>query len=421
MTLQFTPNSFLPKLLYVLCIIVLLLNSYETTFVVWGFTAFITLRKKYSVSFLRFQILLGLLIAVALFSAQFTDHKSYVYFKDISYLLKPMLGLAVGYNICKIIGKDLFRTVILTGVLLATIHIATILICFFVFKITTMHLLRHYGGYFNDYEIYTLVLLIFAKQFEIKIKPQTRMLFIVLLSVSAFLYLARTNMIQFVVLVMAIKGYFILNVRNVKYLLVATSLVVTAYAAIYYSNPSRKGEGLEAFLYKIKIAPIESFKTKINEEDWKDFNDNYRSFENIITVRQVTDRGFPTILIGKGMGSTIDLGREMWTNDQEFIRYVPELHNTYMTMYLKAGLIGVLLTLIFIYYLSKSKPTNNRLIHHINLLFMGSALFLIVSNWVFLGLYLKLDNKSIFLGFLIAYREILIAENAKLPSIPNEY
>jgi len=247
------------------------------------------------------------------------------------------------------------------------------------------------------------------------------MLFIVLLSVSAFLYLARTNMIQFVVLVMAIKGYFILNVRNVKYLLVATSLVVTAYAAIYYSNPSRKGEGLEAFLYKIKIAPIESFKTKINEEDWKDFNDNYRSFENIITVRQVTDRGFPTILIGKGMGSTIDLGREMWTNDQEFIRYVPELHNTYMTMYLKAGLIGVLLTLIFIYYLSKSKPTNNRLIHHINLLFMGSALFLIVSNWVFLGLYLKLDNKSIFLGFLIAYREILIAENAKLPSIPNEY
>ncbi|WP_264511880.1 hypothetical protein [Flavobacterium sp. N1719] len=421
MTLNFTENSFLTKMLYTLCVLVLLLNSYETTFVVWGFTAFITLRKKYSVTFLRLQLLLGLVILVALFSAQFTAHKSYVYFKDISYLLKPMLGLAVGYNICKINGKRFFSTALYAGVLLAIIHILTILVCFFIFKITTMHLLRHYGGYFNDYEIYTLVLLIFPKEFQIKINPKTRFIFIVLLSISAFLYLARTNMIQFVVLIMAIKGYFILNAKNIKYLISFSAIVLAAYAAIYYSNPSRKGEGLEAFLYKIKIAPIESFKTKINEEDWKDFNDNYRSFENIITVRQVTDRGFPTILIGKGMGSTIDLGREMWTNDQEFIRYVPELHNTYMTMYLKAGLIGVFLTVLFMVFLGKMKVTSDPLVYHLNLLLLGSAIFLIVSNWVFLGLYLKLDNKSILLGFLIAYRELIMASKTSPISVKNEY
>jgi hypothetical protein len=401
-------------------VLVLLLNSYETTFVVWGFTAFVTLRKKYSVTFLRLQIILGLVLVVALFSAQFTAHKSYVYFKDISYLLKPMLGLAVGYNLCKINGKNFFNTALYAGVLLALIHIITILVCFFIFKISTMHLLRHYGGYFNDYEIYTLILLLFSKEFQIKIKAHTRFIFIALLSISAFLYLARTNMIQFVVLFMAMKGYFILNAKNIKYLLSVSVVVLAGYAAIYYSNPSRKGEGLEAFLYKIKIAPIESFKTKINEEDWKDFNDNYRSFENIITVRQVTDRGFPTILIGKGMGSTIDLGREMWTNDQEFIRYVPELHNTYMTMYLKAGLLGVFLTLIFMIYLGKMKVTNDPLVYQLNLLLLGSAIFLIVSNWVFLGLYLKLDNKSILLGFLIAYRELVMASSATIPSVKNE-
>ena len=220
---------------------------------------------------------------------------------------------------------------------------------------------------------------------------------------------------------MAIKGYFILNAKNIKYLISVSAIVLAAYAAIYYSNPSRKGEGLEAFLYKIKIAPIESFKTKINEEDWKDFNDNYRSFENIITVRQVTDRGFPTILIGKGMGSTIDLGREMWTNDQEFIRYVPELHNTYMTMYLKAGLIGVFLTVLFMVFLGKMKVTSDPLVYHLNLLLLGSAIFLIVSNWVFLGLYLKLDNKSILLGFLIAYRELIMASKTSPISVKNEY
>ncbi|MEN9336897.1 MAG: hypothetical protein RLZZ500_1884 [Bacteroidota bacterium] len=420
MTLSLSQNSFLSKLLYTLCVLVLLLNSYETTFVVWGFTAFVTLRKKYSVTFLRLQIILGLVLVVALFSAQFTAHKSYVYFKDISYLLKPMLGLAVGYNLCKINGKNFFNTALYAGVLLALIHIITILVCFFIFKISTMHLLRHYGGYFNDYEIYTLILLLFSKEFQIKIKAHTRFIFIALLSISAFLYLARTNMIQFVVLFMAMKGYFILNAKNIKYLLSVSVVVLAGYAAIYYSNPSRKGEGLEAFLYKIKIAPIESFKTKINEEDWKDFNDNYRSFENIITVRQVTDRGFPTILIGKGMGSTIDLGREMWTNDQEFIRYVPELHNTYMTMYLKAGLLGVFLTLIFMIYLGKMKVTNDPLVYQLNLLLLGSAIFLIVSNWVFLGLYLKLDNKSILLGFLIAYRELVMASSATIPPVKNE-
>src|SRR5690606_973577 len=121
---------------------------------------------------------------------------------------------------------------------------------------------------------------------------------------------------------------------------------------------------------KIKIAPIEPFKTKINEEDWKEFHDNYRSFENIITVKQLDSHD--ALWTGKGLGSTVDLGRELWTNDGEFIRYIPILHNSYYTVWLKGGVLAMVLMLVFIYYLYKPRPAPDNQTMHFNYLLMGS-------------------------------------------------
>lgn len=167
-------------------------------------------------------------------------------------------------------------------------------------------------------------------------------------------------------------------------------------------------------MYKIKIAPEEAFKTKINKEDWKDFNDNYRSFENIITVRQVSNEGLMTILFGKGLGSNVNLGRKIKTNDGTEVQFIPILHNGFMTVFLKAGLFGVLFLVYFIYVLFKQNKSKNEIIRNINYLLVGTSIFLIVSNWVFMGLYLKLDNKSIIIGFLIALKELIANQSKKL-------
>lgn len=108
------------------------------------------------------------------------------------------------------------------------------------------------------------------------------------------------------------------------------------------------------------------------------------------------------------MGSTVNLGREIWTNDGELIQYIPILHNGFATVFLKSGIFGVLFLIIFMILLGIHKKTNLISVQNINLLLVGTAVFLIVSNWVFMGLYLKLDNKSILLGFMICYREILM-------------
>ena len=82
-----------------------------------------------------------------------------------------------------------------------------------------------------------------------------------------------------------------------------------------------------------------------------------------------------------------------------------------MTVFLKSGLLGVSLLLVFLIILYRQKKSDIEAVQAINYLLIGSSVFLIVSNWVFLGLYLKLDNKSIIIGFMIALREVIIREH----------
>jgi hypothetical protein len=51
------------------------------------------------------------------------------------------------------------------------------------------------------------------------------------------------------------------------------------------------------------------------------------------------------------------------------------------------------------------------LINKVNYLFTGTALFLFISYWVFMGFYFKADTKAILIGLLLAYSERLSKEN----------
>ncbi len=405
-------NKDLPYIiLFVLCVVIPTFNNYELTFFTWFFAMVITLRKVYSYAILKYVALSSVILLTAFVSTFFFEYKLYNIIRDITYLLKPILGLLIGYQLCRNIKNiNPFRIIVYAGLVLAIIHLVTLFICIFFIKIKTMHDLRYYAGYFSDFEVYAVIILLFASKFDLQISKEKRNILLLIIGFSSFIYLARTNFIQFACLSVAMLGY--LRITKKSIIIVTSFLTISAlmYSAVYYSNPRRSASGFEAFLYKVKIAPFEPFKTKINEDDWKDFNDNYRSFENIITVEQVSNEGIWAILFGKGLGSTIDLGREMWTNDNEYIRYVPALHNSYMTIFLKSGLLGVVLMIVFIAIMLKNKKHEDTMITSINYLLVGTAVFLILSNWVFMGLYFKVDNKSILIGYLICYREILRKE-----------
>jgi hypothetical protein len=409
-------KTFLYQLLFAICIYVPYLDNYELTFAVWSFSALLTITNVYSLGIIKqllcFASILGLAIIVLLFK----KYQLYYIVRDFTYLVKPILGLLIGYQICKKFPQKAFQTIVYTGFIIALIHVWLILYAVAFYKATTVNDIRYFGGFFSDFEVYALIVVLFHNKFELNFSKKRTILFTIVIAFSVFMYLARTNFIQFVILFLAIKGYFKINKTSITVVVSVLLVGAIGYSTILFINPKRNGPGLEAFLYKIKIIPEEAFKTKINRDDWKDFNDNYRSYENIMTVRQVSREGFYSVIFGQGLGSKVDLKQEVWLGDMN-LRYISILHNGFMTVFLKTGLMGIFIYLISIYLLFKKSKTTIPIIQNINLLLLGTGVFLIFSNWVFMGVYNLSDNKSIVIGLLICFREIYIKTNENKAAI----
>ena len=405
-------KTLLFQILFAICIYVPYLNNYELTFAIWSLTAFFTLQKTYSFGIAKQLICFTLILTFATIVLYFKDHELYYIIRDVTYLAKPILGLLIGYQLCKKFPQKIFQTIVYVGFLIAIIHYCLVFYGVVFHRASSVNDIRLYGGYFSDYEVYAVIVVLFHKKFELNFSRKKTILFTWAIGFSAFLYLARTNFIQFIILFLALKGYFEINKRSIAVVGSVLIMSLVGYSIIYSMNPKRNGEGIEALLYKIKIAPIEPFKTKINRDDWKDFNDNYRSYENIMTVRQVTRDGVYSYVFGQGLGSQVDLKQEVWLGDMN-LRYISILHNGFMTIFLKTGLLGLLVYFCSIFMLFKKSKTTLPIIKNMNLLLLGTGVFLIFSNWVFMGVYNLSDNKSILIGMFICLREIYIKTNSR--------
>ncbi len=398
------PNNIFYQFLFLLCIAVPYLDIFELTIATWSLTFLITIRNNYSIPLFKLIVPYLLILLIAFIVSFYYDYQKYFIIRDITYLLKPVIGFLLGYQLCQKNLNNAFKLIVTTGVFIAACHIIIILMAIFVYGASTVADLRFHSGYFSDYEIYTLIILIFYKKFQLDYSKKTVLILTVLVGFSAFMYLARTNFIQFLILFLALKGYFEVNKRSITIFATIIITSVVGYFIVLSVNPRRDAEGVEGFLYKIKVAPLEPFKTKINREDYKDFNDNYRSYENIMTIRQITRDGIKPIVFGKGLGSQIDLKQEVWLGDMN-LRFISILHNGFMIVFLKSGLLGIFIYLFTIFYFFYSSKSENPLVTQITLLFIGTGVFLFISNWVFLGFYNLTETKSILIGFLIAYRE----------------
>lgn len=392
------------SILFALCVSVPYLNNYELTFLVWTTTVLITIQKSYSLEFLKQILLFGGILFLAFFSSFFNQFKTYVFIRDITYLAKPILGLLIGYQLCKSKLKNPLQTVMYTGVVLAVIHLCIVFYGVIFVGFRNIHQIRTYSGYFSDFEVYVIILILFHRDFKVEITAKQKRWFLLLLTLSSLFYLSRTNFIQFAILFLALNGFFVLNKRKLIALIVVIFTGLILYSAVVYYNPKRNGKGIEAFMYKVKIAPTEPFKTKIDTEDYKDFNDNYRSVENINTVKQMGNSGWFTVLFGKGLGSKVDLKKEVLLDGTK-LRFIAVLHNGFMTVFLKSGIFGVFLLFVSIFLLFRKQKTEPLLINKVNYLLLGTAFFLFISYWVFMGFYFKADTKAIFVGLLLAYAE----------------
>jgi hypothetical protein len=309
--------------------------------------------EKVQINKLFFKTILPILIIFLLGFVGFLFNKVTFFnvFKDIFHFLKPITGLLIGYFFYRKIDdfKMFVNTIVIVGLLSAVIHFG---ILFFISGFSSVNEIREFGRD-NFLELFSLFFLLFYKKFQndTLFKNQFQHLFlVVLLFASNVLYFSRTMIVAAIILLITIYGYTIITKRGLKIIGVVLVSILVFYGYLFSIKISRNQPGLESFLYKVKNAPSEIFKTKIDRENHKDLWDHWRGYE-AKRAFSLMEKDPKSYVIGTGYGSLVNLKffAPLTENYKDKgIKYISELHNGYVYIYYKTGIFSLFLYLIFL-------------------------------------------------------------------------
>jgi hypothetical protein len=153
-----------------------------------------------------------------------------------------------------------------------------------------------------------------------------------------------------IILLITIYGYTIITKRGLRIIGVVFVSILVFYGYLFSIKISRNQPGLESFLYKVKNAPSEIFKTKIDRENHKDLWDHWRGYE-AKRAFSLMEKDPKSYAIGTGYGSLVNLKffAPLTENYKDKgIKYISELHNGYVYIYYKTGIFSLFLYLIFL-------------------------------------------------------------------------
>lgn len=373
------------------------------------FLLFVIFFTKVSAKVINSLLFLIIIFFVGLLSSFLQSKKWYDFIKDSVYFLTPILSFISGYFIAKKINNisSFLRTIIYLTACFSLVHIFTIL-----FRIdfanSSVSDIRSVGGISNIIEVFVLVILFgsYSHKFldVIKNKLLKKTIFIIVF-LSFFLYFSRTMFVSLFILMLAIYGHLKITSKGVKYLLMVLLFFTLLYTYLFSINLDREKPGLESFLYKMKIAPSEIFTPvrKIDPNNHAYLWDHWRAYEATMAIDQINT--FPTFLIGKGFGALVDLKFEVYLGDSK-MRYIPSIHNGYVFVFFKTGILGLIFYFLFLinlyiytYYKSKSRK-----VMVINYLIAGIGLHFLFTSLIINGIY-NIEEIFVFiLGSLFFFR-----------------
>ena len=213
-----------------------------------------------------------------------------------------------------------------------------------------------------------------------------------------------------VFLILGVLNYLKLNKKGLKYFGLLLLMFIGLYAYLYSTELDRKGNTIESFLYKLKIAPAEIFSPKSDFNNHAELWDHWRAYEAFRAFEGLNES--PTNYIyGKGFGALVDLKLPKSISSEGTERYIPILHNGYVFVLYKTGVIGLSLYLMFLFYLyyQAYQKIENREIKTFGNLLSATSLYLLFSSLIITGLYNTGEEIAVLLGIFL-----YLKSNAKL-------
>lgn len=364
-----------------------------------------------SKSFLRIITPVLLLFSIGFIGFLLNTYALFNVFKDIFHFIKPITGLLIGYFFYRKINdfRTFVQTIVKLGLISAVIHFG---ILFFISGFSSVNDIREFGRD-NFLELFSLFFLVFYKKFQKETliqKKSNHRFFVFLLLASNILYFSRTMIVAALILLISIYGYTIITKKGLKIIGVVVLFIVALYSYLFSVKIDRNQRGLESFLFKIKNAPSEIFKTKIDRENHKDLWDHWRGYEAKRAFALMEDDP-KSFIVGTGHGSLVNLKffAPLTENYKDKgIKYISELHNGYVYILYKTGLFGLFLYLVFLINLYKKiyiqKAMTSYFISAIGLVFLFTTLTIT-------GIYNARDIIVFILGALLFFERKISTES----------
>lgn len=367
---------------------------------------------KISVKFLNTIAPLCFLFVLPLVVGLFYFNNLENYIKDVFYFLKPVIGVSLGYLFFKKINnlESFLKVIIFTGFISTLIHFI-VLLFFTNFLSGNVAQIREYGKD-NFLELFALFLFVYRNRFvekEIFSKKHQKLIFFFLL-VSCIMYLSRTMLIVAFIMYATMAGYTKITKKTISVLGIFAITILLFYTYLYSTNIKRGADGIEGFLYKLKIAPAELFKTKVDRNDHSKLWDYWRAYEALRAIELMNET--PTSYIhGTGFGSLVNLKfNAPLVDSAKGIRFISETHNGYVFAIYKSGIIGLFLMMFFLFSLYRLIYLDK---NTLNIFISGIALTFIFTTLTITGIFNKRDIIIFILGGLIYFQQRRVISNER--------
>lgn len=377
-------------------------NIFFQLFVLTGF--FALEKVKISTSFFKTSLPLVIIFTLGFIGMAFERYHLYNIIKDIFHFIKPVLAICIGYCFYKKINnfKLFVKTIIITGFISAILHY--IIIIFFIKNIETVSNIREHGTD-NFMELIAIFFLAYYKKFQndqlFQSKIIHKTIFGVLLT-SSVLYFSRTMIVMAILTLLTIYGYTIINRKGLRIAALLLIFTLGFYAFLFSINLQRNKKGIDSFLYKVKNAPAEVFKTRINRENHADLWDHWRGYEANRALNLLNDKPI-RYFFGCGYGSLVNLKfYAPLSGEPKGMKYISELHNGYVYILYKIGIVGLLLYLLFLFNMYLKIYFNK---DFITIFISAIGLSFIFTTLVTVGINNSNESLMFILGALLFFKE----------------
>jgi len=407
-------NQLIYKTLFVFLVLSLVTAKIEVSFIMGVVAILFSFNRHTSFDLVKLLLILLIINSIGFLGVLRSDNSLGVFLKDFIYFLRPIIVAYASYSLIKKINNKtfVFESIIVLSFLFAIRHI-------FKLTINIQHIesivnARTIGGRYNHLVLVGLLFFTLIKENKVKqyVGALTYKFMFLCVSISFILYFSRVMIVVFIIFILAYKGYFRLTRKGIKILLFGTLFLSVFMFTINKFNVDSNSSGFGGFIFKIQNSHKEIFesldieKIKLDKRDlWK----HWRGYEAQTAIKMLSDDGFVSWGIGKGFGALVDLGVEVQLSGED-VRYIPILHNGFVYVLFKTGILGLSLYLFYVFYLYsfyRAKSVDNQMFI-MNRLLVGCSFYVFFSSLVVTGIFKPYDFSGLLIGSIFAIKSFYI-------------